>query len=488
MKQDKFLMTGISQYKKNSFFNAEKNFLRALELNPNELSIYTYLVPTLLNQQKLDKALYHANIFYIRSNKSEVSCIYLGIIYFKKEIFFESIKYFDYALNLNPDNYSALVNKGICLNKLNKNEDAKIYLAEAIKLNSLDALPHISLAEIFEEESETNKAIESLRKAISLKPNDHRSIHTLSLLQLTIKDYQKGWENFEKRWAQPELSYRYKDIPKIQSLENLQGKKLLIWHDQGMGDTINFSRYVRELIKIGANVTFEVQEPLVSMFQNQFECHITGKASSKTFDFQSPLMSLPYLFKMNADNIPSTKPYFMCNEAKYRFWKNHLNLSINKINIGIAISGNKAHLKENRRKIELNYFLKLTEVSKIYLIQKNITTEQKNLIEKNKDIIFLGDDDKWIDFSDTSAIVKSMDLIITIDTSLVHLSGAMNKKTLLLLSKVSDWRWPSQNEDHPHWYESVHIFRQKIKDQWKDVIEKILPTVNQSFKEKYEKK
>lgn len=486
MKLNEILMVGISHYQKNDFLNAEKIFLQVLQLKPNEISIFTYLIPALLNQNKLENALFHAEIFYNKSKKSEISCIYLGIIYFKKESFLKSLEYFNSVLDSNPNNYEALLNKGVCLFKLNKNDEAKPYLTNAIKINSLNPIAYVSYAAILEDDSEIDEAIIYLNKAISLNPNDYRSIHALSLLQLSKRDYSLGLKNFEKRWLQNGLVYRHSDITKLRSIENIQNKKILIWNEQGMGDTINFSRYVRELIKLGANVTFEVQEPLFSLFTEQFNCKIILQTSSKNFDYQSPLMSLPYLFNMNNHNIPSSKPYFICNKTKFEFWNKYLDLSNKKLNLGIAISGNNAHLKEYRRKIELKYFLKINEFCKIYIIQKNLTSEQKIFVDQNKEFKFLGEDKNWIDFSDTSAIVENMDLIITIDTSLVHLSGAMNKKTLLLLSKASDWRWPSQNENQPNWYDSVQVFRQKNKNNWGEIIESILPIIKKIFIEKYE--
>ena len=165
--------------------------------------------------------------------------------------------------------------------------------------------------------------------------------------------------------------------------------------------------------------------------------------------------------------------YFECNENKFLFWKKKLSLSKDKINIGLSVSGNINHKKEYRRKISLEKFSKFTDKFRIFLIQKEISSEDKLVVDQNNEIIFLGDDKDWSDFSDTSAMVENMDIIISIDSSLIHLSGAMNKKSYLLLSNPADWRWGQKNRDNTYWYDSVKLIRQKTPKIWNEVIEKL---------------
>ena len=319
-----------------------------------------------------------------------------------------------------------------------------------------------------------DKAITNYRKAISINSRDYESIHAISLCQLTMQNYQDGFKNYELRWFKNNFdSYRYKKIARLESIDSISEKKILIWHEQGLGDTIQFSRYVNLLINLGAKVTFEVQEPLLNFLKRQFNCEVTLDASKNNFDFQCPLMSLPYLFKMNIQNIPKINQYFKCDDEKVKSWRNILNLSKTKKNIGIAISGNINQVFEYRRKIDLEYFLPLSEYFKIFIIQKSLYQKDEILLNKTSDIIFLGKNTQWRNFDDTSAIVKNMDCIISIDTSLVHLAGSINKNTFLLLSEPADWRWSHETLNGPKWYENVTIIRKKNKNNWIDTISEL---------------
>ena len=153
-------------------------------------------------------------------------------------------------------------------------------------------------------------------------------------------------------------------------------------------------------------------------------------------------------------------------------------LSKYKKNIGIAISGNVNQIYENRRRIDLNYFKTLAENFKIFIIQKNLYKNDEIILNKSYDIEFLGKKDQWKDFEDTSAIVENMDIIVSIDTSLIHLASSMNKKSFLILSKSADWRWSHHKLNAPNWYDNLTIIRQKTKDNWEEVILEINKCLN----------
>lgn len=458
----------IHYINKNQITIAEKIFKDLNADHPNNLIIYTYLIPILINQNKINESELYALKFYKDSNQSEVSTIYMGLINFKLNKLQESLNFFEQVLNMNSNNYDAIVNKGVILFKLNNNFKSMKYLERAIKLNPKNPIGHVSYAAVLEDESKMEEAVYHLKKAIDLNPSDFESIHALSLIQLYSKDYSNGWKNYDLRWFKKDLVYRYNNIPKLKNLLNVRGKKILIWYEQGFGDTLNFSRYVKLLANMGALITFEVQKPLFTLYKNNFEIKVTDKVNTDEYDYQAPLISLIQFFGIE-DSTIKLDQYIKSEQSKILFWKNKLQPSTKKTNIGIAISGNEHHLKEKRRQINLNFFLSLLSFCKIYLIQKNISDNQHQLVKQNNDIVYLGDDKDWQDFNDTSAIIDNMDLIISIDTSLIHLSGLMNKKSLLLLAKPNDWRWAEDNKKCPKWYESVHIIRQKNKNNWQEI-------------------
>ena len=285
------------------------------------------------------------------------------------------------------------------------------------------------------------------------------------------------------RWKKEDFErYRYPQFKKLESVTNLENKKILIWHEQGMGDTIQFSRYVSKLVALGAVVTFEVQKDLVCFFKKQFECEVTDQVSiNKNFDYQAPLLNLPYVFNTSIDTIPSNQAYLKVKTEKIIDWKKKIKLSKNKLNIGIAISGNPNHKDNHIRSIPLENMKSLFQKANFFIIQKELSVIDMEFLKKYPEIKFIGEE--IINFSDTAAIVENMDLIISIDTSLIHLAGAMGKKSFLMLSWSPEWRWLLDRSDSP-WYKSIKIFRQKLIGDWNSVINQIEFELNK-LKSKY---
>ena len=478
---NKFINEGINYFKKNDYLSSEKIFKKALTKFPKDQILYTYLLPCLIHQKKFEDALNYAKAFHKSGKMMEISSLYLGVIYFEMIQLELSLKYFNISLKFNSRNYDVLVKKAEVLNKLDKNEEAKKLLDNAIKINPNRNIAYRNYAAIYEDESNFYKAEEYYLNAIKINPNDHQSIYDLSHIQLSQKKYSIGWKNYEHRWGRANIKYKYPQIKRLTNLKAVQGKKILIWSEQGMGDTIQFSRYVRHLIKIGAEVIFEVQEPLVDFLQDQFECKITSYASDLNFDFQSPLLSLPAIFSNEELYFKFTGKYFDCSEEKYLFWKEKLKKNLNKLNLGLTVSGNTQQINEDRRKISLKYFNKFADKFNIFIIQKDVSLEDKIIIDKNENMFFLGNNPHWKNFTDTSAILKNMDYIISVNTSIIHLAGSMNKRSLLLLSKPTDWRWAQDNNSTPYWYNSLNILRQKERRNWdtiQDDLEKILDNLS----------
>ena len=265
--------------------------------------------------------------------------------------------------------------------------------------------------------------------------------------------------------------YRHYNFKLLENIVDLKNKKVLVWHEQGFGDTIMFSRYVNQLIDIGAVVTFEVQEDLEPFFSSQFKCIVVNKVSpGEFFDFQVPLLDLPKLFNTSLENIPFNRFYLKVEYKKKKEWEKKLQLSKNKFNIGISISGNKSYKRNLIRSLPLKKMEPFLDKANLFIIQKELSAEDMKFLNNHKEINFLGKEIS--NFSDTAAIVENMDLIISVDTSLIHLAGALGKKSFLILSYSADWRWLLDRNSTP-WYDSIRIFRQKLIGDWDFVIKQI---------------
>ena len=468
---------GILEVNKKDYFKAEKIFLNIYRFQPNNSVIYSYIIPTLIYQKKFIEATKYAQRLANINKNSELGFLYLGIINFEIKNYTQAIDFFTKSLQINKKNVDALVNLGACLHKIGDNNQAIKNLNYALNLNENNFKAYHNLAVIYEDEIQFDKAIENYQKSLSINPKDYESLHGLSLMYLTKLDYANGLLIYENRWHLPDRKYRYQNFPKLSKLENISNKKILIWHEQGMGDTLQFSRYIKLLIDFNAKITFEVQKPLLAFIKRQLNCEVTSDANiNNNYDFQCPLLTLPLLFKTNHENIPKAIN-FSCSQDKYIKWNKILSHKNDKLNVGLTISGNPNQKNDTRRKINLDYFLELESYCNLFLIQKDLYEKDKEFLNRNNFIKFIGNEKDWEDFEDTSAIIENMDIIITIDTSMVHLSASMNKNTILLLSRPSDWRWGEDNNKAPKWYPNLKILRQDESKSWYGLmpeIEKIL--------------
>lgn len=269
---------------------------------------------------------------------------------------------------------------------------------------------------------------------------------------------------------QSDFKHRHNHLPELESLDNLTNKTILVWWEQGLGDTIQFSRYISMLTSLGAKVTFEVQKPLLSLFTNQTSYSVTSETENNSnFDFQVALLSLPKLFNTEIKNIPNPTALYIAPK-KILKWNKKVKLSNKNLNVGLAISGNPNHKNDSNRSMSLSDLSPLLDCGNFFLIQKELNGIDINELNTNKNIKFLGD--QINDFVDTASIIINMDLIISVDTSLIHLAGSLNKNSYLLLPWCPEWRWLLDRTDSP-WYPSIKIFRQQSLGSWDSVIQDI---------------
>jgi len=358
--------------------------------------------------------------------------------------FEDALNALDKAIALKPDYHEAWSNKGIVLDELRRYADGLI----------------------------------SYNKAIDLQPNYDDAYWNKSLNQLVTGNFKEGWKNYEYRWNNKNIhQMRYQEIPVIEELYKAFGKRILVWSEQGYGDTIQFCRFIDKLTAFNIEVVFEVQEPLLKLMQSSFKTAkvITRSEFADGIDFQVALLSLPLLLSVEIQSIPKSQSYISVNPDILDLWNKRLKPSKQKKNIGIACSGSITYLNDKNRSLDLCFFQSIAEKANLYLIQKGLRDNDQIFLSQNPEIHFLGNEIE--SFEDTAAIVQAMDLIISVDTSLAHLSAAMGKETLILLPWASEWRWLINRQDSP-WYPTAKLFRQPSLDNWTAVIEEVCKSIN----------
>ncbi len=396
------------------------------------------------------------------------------------------------SIRLNPDSANAHSNLGNILKDLSKLKEAESSYRKAIEVNPDFAVAHNNLGNILSEIGKFQEAELSFRKAIEIKPNYAEAYWNLSYLELRNGNYQSGLENYEFRFKKkkPTLPHCKTKLKRIEHKKLKKGEKLLVISEQGLGDTLQFMRYIPYLRSQGLDVSFCAQEKLHSLIKASGidQNPLSPEQTESILEGQwIPLLSLPRYLQVNPNNPIISEPYiFSTNELKKK-WKNILSTEKRPI-IGINWQGNpkveKGSLKGRSLPLENFSTLARNNNFKFLSLQKGFGLEQlEHCSFKNKFVDCQQQIDSNWDFLENAAIIENCDLIITSDTSIAHLAGGMGKPTWLLLHHPPDWRWGLKG-DKTFWYPSMRLFRQKDRNNWQEVMERASNTIKKEIEAK----
>jgi hypothetical protein len=291
---------------------------------------------------------------------------------------------------------------------------------------------------------------------------------------LLLGEFHKGWNEFEWRWRWGDFPSQKRNFtqPLWVGKESLAGKTILLHSEQGLGDAIQFSRYARMVSALGARVILEAGKPLLSLFSTLSGVSQLVERGSPlpSFDFHCPLLSLPLAFKTQMDSIPSSTPYLLSDPERVSRWQSRLGAKY-KPRVGLVWRGNPTHKNDRNRSILLSQLIKHLPDHCLYVsLQKEVRDTDKDVLGYRNDIFQYGSE--LNDFSDTAAVCELMDIVISVDTSVAHLAGALGKEVWILLPYVPDWRWLLDRNDSP-WYPTAKLYRQEVIGDWNGVLEKV---------------
>lgn len=320
-----------------------------------------------------------------------------------------------------------------------------------------------------------DEALASYDRAIAIRPDYIEARWNRSLALLLNGDFVNGWREYEWRWKNENLRLvsRWKDVAPLWLGEtSLKDKTILIHAEQGLGDTLQFSRYVHPLKTLGARVILDVQPALLTLLKQQnWPVTVVAKGHPPpAFDVQCPLMSLPLALRTTPDSVPHPDRYIAADNRLTRQWAETLGPR-RKPRIGLVWRGSPKHKGDQQRSLAPDDLLPLLSPAYEFVsLQKALQPEDERLLQAHPEVrnfaATLGD------FSDTAALSGLMDLIISVDTSVAHLAGAMGRPTWILLPFIPDWRWLLDRDDSP-WYSSARLFRQVQAGDWAAVIHRV---------------
>ena len=452
---------------------AVMSYGKAIALKPDYAEAYADLGNVLLELNRLEDALASYDKAIAIKPKFSKALNHRGVALKELKQLGGALASYDKAIAMNPEYAEAHYNRGNALEKLKQLEEALASYDKAIAIKSdfLEAVYNRGIA--LKKLRRLGEAVTSYDKAIVIRPDFAEAHWNKSVTLLLAGDFEQGLKLFEWRWEVEDSGSPKRNFPQPLWLgvEDIAGKTILLHAEQGLGDTIQFCRYAKMVKSLGARVVLEVPSSLSGLLNGLEGVDTlvqTGQALPE-FDYHCPLMSLPLAFKTELLTIPSPSPYLCADANKLEQWSAKLG-ERNKPRVGLVWSGSTTHKNDQNRSLTLQELLACLPKNYEYLsLQKEVRQIDVELLA-GSGIRHYGQELK--DFSDTAALCALMDIVISVDTSVAHLAGALGKPAWVLLPYVPDWRWLLDRDDSP-WYESVRLYRQGEDRQWESVLQNV---------------
>ena len=392
-----------------------------------------------------------------------------GVTLYELRRFEDAVVDYQAAIAARPDYAEAFFNLGNALQKLNRFDAALASYDKTLALRPEYAEGHNSRGLALKEMRQIEQASASYRKAIAIKPDYPEAHWNEAILQLLTGDFDHGWRGREWRWKSSALGLRQRDFsqPLWLGSESIEGKTILLHSDEGLGDAIHFCRYAPLVAARGAQVVVEVERPLQPLMSDVSGVSISVARGEPLpgFDLHCPLSSLPLAFGTRLETIPSTTPYLRAPDSSHP-WNARLGTKDGP-RIGLVWAGNPQHKNDHNRSIALGELSPLFDVAATFVsLQKDVRAADQAVLDRIG-LVDLGPELR--SFADTAAVISQLDLVISVDTSVAHLAGALGRPVWVLLPFVPDWRWLLDRDDSP-WYPTARLYRQNETRKWDDVV------------------
>jgi tetratricopeptide (TPR) repeat protein len=403
----------------------------------------------------------------------------LGLIYKNLKNYDEAERCYRQVLKYDPEHCQGIINLGGIKLDTDYFNEALDYFNRAISLllrdnknNGFLSVAYTNVGVVNYRGRNINEAVKYFTKAIELNNNNFIAHYNKAEVLLISGQYEEGWREYEWRVERKEFGKRKCKISFTRE-HDLRGKRILVYAEQGLGDAIQFIRYLPMLKEKGCYIIFECMKELHNMLPSGYYDEIiernTDEVPDIKYDYEVPLLSLPLYFNTEINTIPVKFPYLKVNESTKKKWSGILN-SDDQIKVGVVWAGSPKHFNDRHRSVRLSRFMSLLSVKgiRLYSIQRGFPSIQA----KDYQLLITDLNDGMKNFEDLAAVVDNLDLIITVDTSAAHLAGALGKETWLLLSYLADWRWLLDTSTSP-WYPTIKLYRQTILDDWDQVFSRL---------------
>jgi tetratricopeptide (TPR) repeat protein len=454
---------------------------RAVELRGDSPEARNNLGMALLSQKKYQEA--EAEVREaLRLRSDYVDALRnLGSVLAGMRRYEESIIRYRKGLELDPDSAGIWMDLGSVQRSLRRFHEAKESCRRAIELNPRSPMEHYNLGVVHLDLCEIDQAIECFRQAVAVKPAAPLPHWGLALALLVDGQYLEGWREYEWRWECKDIfATRPKFTQPAWTGTDPAGKRILLYSEQGLGDAIQFSRYAPVLAKRGAQVIVQCgpsMKRLLATLPGVKAIHCEPDPLP-AFDAQCSLLSLPMLLKTTVETIPADIPYLFADPDRAGVWRQKLASIPGRLKVGLAWAGNPDHQRDHDRSCGLQCLAPLAQIAGVAFISLQKGPAASQAITPPPGLMLHDFTVDLSDFADTAALITNLDLVISVDTSVAHLAGALGKPVWTLPAFAPDWRWLLNRSDSP-WYPTMRLFRQKSPGDWNSAIGQAAETLKQ---------
>ena len=452
-------------------------YKEALRFRPDSLDALINIGLSHQEEGKLCEAIqYFTDALRMRPDCAE-ALNHLGVALQGQGAFDASIARLREALRLKPDYPEALNNLGNVLRGRGHIDEAVSCYMKALRIRPNFPDLRINFGNILKDYGRLNEAMNHYAEALRYNPNYADAHLHQSFILLLVGNFEAGWQKYEWRWKSKGVQWHNHNFP-LWDGGRLDGKSILIHCEQGYGDSIQFVRYAKLIKELGAQVILYCPASLSRLFESVtgVDCLVVHGADIPRCDCQVPMLSLPLLVKTTVATIPSQTPYLTADPSLVEKWHNRFG-KIKNFRVGIVWRGKPDHNNDANRSIAFEVFLKLFDaIGCLFIIMQNaLTKDEISYCHGKNNVIDISE--FLTDFAETAAAISCVDLVISVDTSVAHLAGALNIPVWTLLPFVPDWRWLLGRNDSV-WYSSMKLFRQQKIGDWGAVIESLVKQID----------
>lgn len=472
-----WLGSGLALRKQGRFAEAEEAFRKGLDIDPGSPELLFAMGVAILEKGSPNSAIPYLERALGSSPNHVETLIALGNARHRIGNSREARRSFETALRNSPDHAEACKGMAICLREENRWEEALEFLIKARKLRPDDPEILLSLGNLHKARGYLAAAESAYRQALEMQPDSPRAHLFLGLFLLLDGRFREGWAEYEWRWQLEPLKSRMESLPgSLWDGDPLGNRTLLVHSEQGFGDSIQFVRFVRQIDPEQGRIVLRCDKELTRLFSELPEIHrvVTKDAPVPEADVHASLIQLARILETDEGDIPSRVPYLEAEHEAVRKWARIIGETSgpSEIRVGLVWSGNPAHKKDRERSIPLYRFAPLLNTPGVSFHGLQVGEASGEIRAAGFEGILANHSARLTDFEETAAAIRNLDLIVSADTAVAHLAGALGKPVWTLLPFAPDWRWQREREETP-WYPGMRLFRQPTPGQWVPVLDRV---------------